>query len=82
NELKKIKYLKPLPSSANFVFCKSEISADKLADYLYYNHNILIRSSLNQSFLKSDRYVRIAVRKKEDNDKLINALINAGKLLK
>ena len=73
-KLNEIDYIEPFESNANFVFCKTRISARKIAEHLFNNHKILIRFSLNQKDLTSDAYIRIGVRTKEDNDKLILAL--------
>ncbi len=77
SKLQEIPFLDPRPTKSNFIFCKTNISSKKLAEYLYDTHNIILRSALNQEFMKSDNYVRIAVRNREDNDKLILALKNA-----
>lgn len=72
--LKTISFLEPYPSNANFIFCKTTVSSRKLAEILFNKYNILIRYSLNQDTLKSDEYIRIAVKKKQEHDKLISAL--------
>ena len=74
DELKKIPYLEVYPSHANFVFCKTKINARKIVEHLYDKHKILIKDGLNQSMLKSDCYIRIGVKKKDDIDKIIKAL--------
>jgi len=73
-KLKEIPFLEPYESCTNFVFCKTSVSARKLAEILYGRYNILIKDGLNQASLKSDSYVRMGVKTKEDNDKLIEAL--------
>lgn len=72
--LKSISFLEPFETKSNFVFCKTKISSRKIAEYLYDKHNIIIRSELNQKILKSDNYIRIAVRNKKDNNELLKAL--------
>ena len=74
NELKKIGFLEPYESHANFILCKTKINAKELAKYLFYKHKILIRPGLIQENLKGDYYCRIGVNTKENNDKLISAL--------
>tara|TARA_Y100000310_G_scaffold342034_1_gene443449 strand:+ start:24042 stop:25832 length:1791 start_codon:yes stop_codon:yes gene_type:complete len=74
NELKNISFLEPYETGANFVFCKTKTSSRELANFLYEDYNIILRSELNQKILKSDNYIRIAVRTQEDNQKLISAL--------
>ena len=73
-KLKEIPYLKPWPPNANFIFCETSINNRKLAETLLDKYNILIAYGLNQKNLKSDKYIRIGVRTKRDNDKLISAL--------
>lgn len=73
-KLKEIIFLEPYESKSSFIFCKTKKSSKGIAEYLYNKHNIIIRSELNQERLKSDEYIRIAVRTKEENNKLISAL--------
>jgi histidinol-phosphate/aromatic aminotransferase/cobyric acid decarboxylase-like protein/choline kinase len=74
--LKGIPFLEPYETKSNFIFCKTKVNSNKLAEELYEKYNIILRSALNQEMLKSDSYIRVAVRTKEDNDKLIFALKN------
>lgn len=73
-KLKNIDFLEPYETKSNFIFCKTRISSRRLAEDLYDKYNIILRSELNQKILKSDNYVRIAVRRREENDGLIKAL--------
>jgi histidinol-phosphate/aromatic aminotransferase/cobyric acid decarboxylase-like protein/choline kinase len=75
-DLEKIPYLEPYPSQANFIFCRTRTSAHLLGEYLFDAHKIMIRDSLNQANLKSDRHIRVGVRCKADNNRLIEALRN------
>lgn len=74
NELKRIKFLKLfLPPSANFIFCKlKDRTSNELCDKLA-KHGIIIRDCSNFRGL-NNKYVRFAIRKKEENDKLIKIL--------
>lgn len=73
--LKTISFLKPVHSYANFILCKLEnYSAQDLTRELFNDFKILIKDCSNKKLLDKDNYVRIAVRTKEDNDKLLNAL--------
>jgi histidinol-phosphate/aromatic aminotransferase/cobyric acid decarboxylase-like protein/choline kinase len=74
NKLQNISFLEPYETGSNFIFCKTKTSSRKIAEFLYKNHNIILRNRLNQKILKSDNYIRIAIRTKEDNKKLIFAL--------
>lgn len=74
-ELKKLKYLQLYPPSANFIFCKlktSQINATQLCDYCG-KRGLLIRNCDNFRGLDNS-FIRIAVRKKEENRKLVGIL--------
>jgi len=74
NELKTISFLEPYETKSNFIFCKTKINSKKLGENLYNKYKIVLRTTLNQKTLKSEEYVRIAIRTKQENNKLINAL--------
>lgn len=73
-KLQEIDYLEPYESFANFIFCKTKISAPRVAEFLFEKHDILIKDSLDQENLKSDNYLRVGVRTPEDNTKLLAGL--------
>lgn len=78
NELKKIPYLKVLPSQANFFMLKvlpPHNSLD-LAKKLLNKYNILIKDCNNKTGVDKSDYIRLAIRNRHDNDLLINALKN------
>lgn len=76
NELKTVKGLRVIPSQANY--CMAEItngmSARELTKILLLRYNLFIKDLSGK--IPSDRgqYVRLAVRTKEDNEKLLKAL--------
>ncbi len=73
--LNRIKYLKPYPPSANFIFCeilKGKIKSHRLCDYCG-RRGLLLRDCSNFRGLDS-RFIRIAVRKDNENKKLIKVL--------
>ena len=74
--LKKLEGLKVYPSHANFIFCKLESGkmrcAEKLSQELI-KRGIIIRRCYNFRGL-NDRFFRVAVRKREENVRLISAL--------
>lgn len=75
NELKKISYLKVFPSQANFLMCEIDslkTSARKFVVYLL-QRDILVKD-LTDKIDNGKQYVRIAVRKEEENIKLIQAM--------
>ncbi len=77
--LSKINYLKILPSHANFFFGEVEGSAQMLKEKLFSDYKILIKNCSNKKPLENDNYVRISLKNKEDNNKLIAALMSLRK---
>lgn len=77
-ELKKIPYLHVMPTQANFVLCEVQAPyvANDLALQLLKNHNILVSVCGAKKGLVFNKYVRLAVRSTDDNNRLIDALRN------
>lgn len=78
-ELQEVNYLTVMPSKSNYFLCyiKSDIlNSEKLSNILFENYNILIKDCTGKSGFNSNKYIRIAVRNREDNDMIINALKN------
>jgi len=75
-ELETISFLRVIPSEANYFLCevKGKYTAKELAVMLIKNDNILIKDCSYKKAFAGKNYVRIAVRDKTDNDRLINAL--------
>ncbi|MBP5687601.1 MAG: aminotransferase class I/II-fold pyridoxal phosphate-dependent enzyme [Muribaculaceae bacterium] len=75
-ELRKIKYLRVIPSQANYFLCEviDRFTANELTEILLNRHNILIKDCNNKTGLQGMNYIRVAIRTSEDNDKLIKAL--------
>ncbi|MGH9427394.1 MAG: threonine-phosphate decarboxylase CobD [Terriglobia bacterium] len=76
--LQAISWLKPYPSVANFVLMRildPMISAEQLAERLLADR-ILVRNCSDFGGLDS-RFIRVAVRRREENGKLLTALENA-----
>lgn len=71
-----IAYLRPLPTQANFVFCEvlPPYSASIIAERLLRNHNILVSACRAKKGIQPDRYIRLAIRSEEDNNRLLEAL--------
>lgn len=70
-----IKYIKPYPASANFIFCRileGAISSKALCDYCG-RKGIILRDCSNFRGLDNS-FIRVAVRKKEENTRLIKVL--------
>ncbi|MFC1739411.1 aminotransferase class I/II-fold pyridoxal phosphate-dependent enzyme [Planctomycetota bacterium] len=75
-QLKDINMLKVIDGKANFLFCKiitKNINSTKLRNRLFEDYNILIKDCSNKTSL-SDNFVRISVRKPQENNMLVNAL--------
>lgn len=76
-ELRMVPYLRVIPSQANYFLCEltgrftsRELTLRLLADY-----NILIKDcSTKKGFPRDRQYVRIAIRDREDNNRLCNVL--------
>ena len=75
-ELDNIRYLRVIPSQANYFLCEviDRYNANELAELLLNRYNILIKNCNNKNGLQGMNYIRIAIRTREDNDRLIKAL--------
>ncbi len=75
-ELSGIKNLKVYPSQANFILCKlsGDNYSDELAVSLLEKANVYIKDLTGKTCFDEKRYIRLAIRNREDNDILINAL--------
>ena len=79
-QLKDIPFLHVMPTQANFVLCevREPYTASQLAQRLLRDHNILISACSAKKGIAPNRYVRLAVRSQEDNERLIDALKSIG----
>ena len=75
-ELEKIPFLHVMPTQANFVFCevKPPFTASGIVMTMLKDYRILMSNCRAKKGLTGDRYMRIAVMGKRDNDKLVDAL--------
>jgi len=75
-DLAQIPYLHVMPTQANFVLCEvlAPHTATEIALYLLKSHNILVSACGAKKGIEPNKYIRLAVRSKEDNEKLIVAL--------
>lgn len=73
-KLKKISYLRPIPSQANYIMCEvtDGRSSRRLACYLL-QHDIFIKD-LAPKIQNGREYIRLAVRRKKENNKLVQYL--------
>lgn len=72
SELKKIDGIHPLPSDANYILIKTDFYNEMLFQNLL-KKGILVRMCDNYANL-GHQYIRVAVKKDEDNEKLLKAL--------
>ena len=75
-ELKKIPFIKVMPSQANYFFLEvlPPYKPLELCAILLKKYNILASACLAKKGIESNRYMRIAVRNHGDNEKFIEAL--------
>lgn len=76
SHLKQISFLRVIPSAANYFLCEvsSPYTAEGLCSTLLSQSNILIKNCSTKAGFEGKQYVRIAIRNREDNDKLTEAL--------
>ena len=75
DELGESKYLRVIPTQANYVMCEilSKYSATQLTESLLVNYNIFIKDLSVKLGIKG-QYIRIAVKRKKENEILVGAL--------
>lgn len=74
-ELKKISFLKVYGSQANYVMIKlKNASSSDLTKFFLEKYNILIKDLSNKDGFRNDNFIRIAVKKPEENMIIIEAL--------
>lgn len=68
--------LRVFPSAANFLFVELplQINASKLRSNLIKNNHIIVRDCSSYSGLETDRFVRVAVRNRSDNESFVKAM--------
>ena len=74
--LDQIPFIHVIPSQANYFLTEitSRFTSKQLTQKLLNEYNILIKDCDNKDGLKGKNYIRIAIRTKEDNDRLVTAL--------
>lgn len=77
-KLQEIPFLHVMPTQANFVLCEVQepFTANGLAVRLLKDANVLISACSAKKGIAPNKYIRLAVRSKSDNDRLIEALKN------
>lgn len=75
DELRKISFLRVMPSEANYFLCEilPPKKANELVLTMLKKYNILMRDCSDKKGFDGKQYMRIAVRSHEDNARLLNA---------
>ena len=75
-ELAKIPDFYVFPSQANFLMCRldGKITASELTQILIQRYNLFIKDLTGKKCFENGKYIRLAVRDKNDNDALLCAL--------
>lgn len=75
-EMNKVSFVRVIPSQANFFMIEltGRYTSNELSSILLKRSNILIKSCNTKHGLENKNYIRIAVRNRIDNDRLIDAL--------
>ena len=76
-ELQEIPYLHVIPSQANYFLCKlttDKFTSTELAIRLLTDFDILIKDCSGKAAFSKGNYIRLAVRDRKDNHKLVEAL--------
>ena len=74
--MRQISCLQVMPTQANFVLCEvlPPYTANGIALTLLKDHNILVSACSAKKGIAPNRYIRMAVRSRSDNNRLIQAL--------
>lgn len=83
-EIKQIPFLRVIPSQANYFLCEvlSPFTSGGLTLALLRDYNILIKDCANKKgFENGHQYIRIAIRDRADDAKLIASLIDLAQLM-
>jgi len=75
-ELRTIPFLRVIPSQANYFLCEvtGRFSSRELAIRLLKEHTLLIKDCSTKKAFDGRNYIRIAIRNRQDNHRLIEAL--------
>ena len=75
-EKDKVSFVRVIPSQANFFMIEltGRYTSNELSSVLLKRFNILIKSCNTKHGLENKNYIRIAVRNRIDNDRLLDAL--------
>ena len=75
-ELQAVSYLRAIPSQANYFMCEviNGVRSRELAIRLLKGHNILIKDCSGKEAFNGKQYIRLAVRDRKDNSRLVSIL--------
>lgn len=76
-ELQSVDFLRVIPSQANYFLCElitDKFTSTQLAVRLLAEHDILIKDCAGKSAFNRGNYIRIAIRDRKDNHKLVEVL--------
>ncbi len=81
SNLRQVSFLRVIPTAANYFLCEviNTYTAEELCSSLLSQRNILIKNCATKAGFEGKQYVRIAIRNRDDNDKLTEALLQLNK---
>lgn len=80
-ELATVPFLTVYDSQANYFLCRltGGITSSELARILLCEHDILVKDCSTKKGFEGRNYIRIAIRNREDNNKLVKALLSVSR---
>lgn len=74
--LNEIEYLRVIPSQANYLMCEltGQMTSRELTEVLLNEYNILIKDLSSKNGFSGKSYIRVAVKRPEENLKLVEAI--------
>ena len=77
-DLSTIRNLRVIPSQANYLMCEltGEMTSRELAVILLNDYNMLIKDLSTKNGFKGESYIRVAVKRPEENLRLVQAIKN------
>lgn len=74
--LNRIEYLRVIPSQANYLMCEltGKMTSRELTEVLLNEYNILIKDLSSKNGFSGKSYIRVAVKRPEENVKLVEAI--------
>lgn len=75
-ELSEVPYLRVIPSQANYFLCEvtDRFTSGELTGLLLRDYNLLIKDCSGKKAFDGKNYIRLAVRSRSDNERLVNIL--------